>query len=116
MSVLAVVLRGCLVGVPLGYVMQRTRLCFNSAYREVVLHHRTVLPRAILLAVLIQMLILGVLVQFGIGGVRVNVVPFHWLAIIVGGFVFGLAIVYAEGCSSTVCTGLAMVIWALLLR
>ena len=99
MSLLVVTLLGGLIGVPLGYVMQRTRLCFNSAYRELVLHRRTVLLRAILLAVLIQMIILGVLAQFGIGGIRVNVVPFHWLAIIVGGFVFGIAIVYAEGCS-----------------
>jgi hypothetical protein len=91
-----------LIGVPLGYAMQRTNLCFNSAYREVLLNRKTILLRAILLAILIQMVGVGLFVQFGIGGVSLNVVPFYWITAIAGGFVFGMAMVYAEGCSSTV--------------
>ncbi len=102
MSQLEVALRGAVIGIPLGYVMQRTRLCFNSAYREALLERNTVLLRAILLAILVQMVGLALFVQFGIGGVELNVVPFFWLAAIVGGFIFGMAMVYAEGCSSTV--------------
>jgi hypothetical protein len=60
------------------------------------------LLRAILLVILVQMIGLALFVRFGIGGVSLNVVPFFWLAAIVGGFVFGVAMVYAEGCSSTV--------------
>jgi len=93
---------GVLIGLPLGYVMQRTHLCFNSAYREFLLRRRTILLRMILLAVVIQMVGLALLVQFQVGGVTTSVVPFFWLAIIVGGFVFGISMVYAEGCSSTV--------------
>jgi len=102
MTLVQVALRGALIGIPLGYVMQRTNLCFNSAYREALLARSTVLLRAILLAVLVQMVGLGLVVQFGVGGVEASVVPFWPLAAIVGGFIFGIGMVYASGCSSTV--------------
>ncbi len=102
MNLLQIALRGALIGIPLGYVMQRTNLCFNAAYREALLARSTVLLRAILLAVLVQMVGLGLLVQFGVGDIEASVVPFWPLAAIVGGFVFGIGMVYASGCSSTV--------------
>ena len=102
MTPLLVALLGALVGVPLGYVMQRTRLCFNSAYREALLWRNTVLLRMILLAVLIQMIGLALLIQFGVGGITTSIVPYFWLATIVGGFLFGIGMVSASGCSSTV--------------
>ncbi len=102
MPVYQVALLGGVVGVPLGYALQRTQLCFNSAYREVILHRNTVLVRMLALAVLVQMVALAFLLQFGLGGVQLSVVPFYWLAAIIGGFLFGIAMVYAEGCSSTV--------------
>jgi uncharacterized membrane protein YedE/YeeE len=102
MNFLLVAFSGALIGLPLGYALQRTNLCFNSAYREVILHRRTVLLRLIGLAVLIQMIGLGLLIQFNIGGVTLNIVPFYLIAAMAGGFFFGLSMVYAEGCSSTV--------------
>jgi len=82
--------------------MQRTNLCFNRVYRELGLHKRTVLLRLIVLAVVIQMAGLALLTHFRIGGVTTNIAPFWWLAAIIGGFAFGISMVYAEGCSSTV--------------
>ena len=102
MTTTQVALLGAVIGVPLGYAMQRTHLCFNSAYREVIFHRRTVLLRAIVLAILIQMVALTLFGQLGVGGVQISVVPFFWLAALVGGFVFGISMVYAEGCSSTI--------------
>lgn len=102
MNTLTLILLGALIGLPLGYVMQRTRLCFNSAYRTALLQKDFTLLRMILLAVVIQMAGLYALAQFGLGGVRVNVVPFFVLANVAGGFVFGVAMTFAEGCSSTV--------------
>ena len=75
MSLLQLALLGALIGLPLGYALQKTNLCFNSAYREAVVHRRTVLLRLIGLAVLIQMVGLAILIQFNIGGVRTNIVP-----------------------------------------
>ena len=102
MTLIQVAIRGALIGIPLGYVMQRTNLCFNSAYREALLERNTVLLRAILLAVLVQMVGLALLVQFGVGDVQLAVVPFWPAAAMIGGFVFGIGMVYASGCSSTV--------------
>jgi uncharacterized membrane protein YedE/YeeE len=102
MSLPWVALLGAAVGVPLGYAMQRTNLCFNSAYREALLRRKTVLLRAILLAIVVQMVGLVFFTGFGVGGVSLSVVPFYWLAAPIGGFIFGIAMVYAEGCSSTV--------------
>jgi len=102
MTLLQVALLGAVVGAPLDYAMQQTNLCFNSAYREAILRRNLVLLRGIVLAVLVQMVGLALLAQLRLDGVQVNVVPFFWLATILGGFVFGVAMVYAEGCSSTV--------------
>ncbi len=102
MSLLQVALLGAVIGLPLGYAMQRTNLCFNSAYREAILKRNTVLLRGVLLAILVQLVGLALWVQLGVGDVRINVVPFFWLAAAGGSFVFGVAMVYAEGCSSTV--------------
>jgi uncharacterized membrane protein YedE/YeeE len=102
MSLIQIAFLGALIGLPLGYALQRTNLCFNAAYRELILHKRTVLLKLIVLAVVIQLVGLALLIQFNIGGVTTNVVPFYWLAVILGGFAFGISMVYAEGCSSTV--------------
>ena len=102
MTLLQVALLGAVIGLPLGYAMQRTNLCFNSAYHEALLRRNTLLLRGILLALLVQMVGLALVIQFGVGGVSLNVVPFFWLAAIVGGFIFGIPMIYAEGCSSTV--------------
>ena len=102
MTILAIPLLGILIGFPLGYALQRNRLCFNSAYRELLLHRRFILMRMILLAVLVQMVGLAFLIQFHVEGITTNVVPFYWLGAALGGFIFGISMVYAEGCSSTV--------------
>ncbi|MGD9091362.1 MAG: YeeE/YedE family protein [Anaerolineales bacterium] len=102
MTLIQLALLGAVIGLPLGYVFQRTKLCFNSAYREAIVHKKLVLIRLIALAVLVQMIGLALIIQFNIGGVTTSVVPFDWLATIVGGFFFGISMVYAEGCSSTV--------------
>lgn len=102
MNLLTLAALGALIGLPLGYAMQRTQLCFNSAYRTALLQKDFTLLRMMTLAIIIQMMGLYALAQFGIGRVAVNVVPFYVVANIVGGFVFGLAMTFAEGCSSTV--------------
>jgi uncharacterized membrane protein YedE/YeeE len=102
MGVLQLAVTGILIGVPLGYALQRSELCFNRAYREVQLFRQGAMIRMIVLAILVQMIGLAILIQFNIGGVQTNIVPFWWLGAIIGGFIFGLSMVYAQGCSSTV--------------
>jgi uncharacterized membrane protein YedE/YeeE len=102
MSIIQLSLHGALIGIPLGYVFQRTKLCFNSTYREAIVHRRLVLIQMISLVVLVQMIGLALIIQFNIGGVTTSVVRFYWLATIIGGFFFGTSMVYAKGSSSTV--------------
>ena len=109
MTLVQLALLGALIGAPLGYAMQRTRLCFSSAYRQILLQRDATLLRAIVLAIVIQMISLYAMAQFAIGGVqahglqfRLNVVPFFPIANVIGGLIFGIAMTYAEGCSSTV--------------
>ena len=102
MTLIQLALLGALIGLPLGYAMQRTRLCFNSAYRQVLLQRDATLLRAIVLAVVVQMIGLYAMAHLAIGGVQVNVVPFFPIANVIGGLIFGIAMTYAEGCSSTV--------------
>jgi hypothetical protein len=68
----------------------------------VLLKRSTVLLRAILMAILVQMVGLALLIQLGVGGLELAVVPFGPLAAVIGGFVFGIGMVYASGCSSTI--------------
>lgn len=102
MSLIQTALLGSIIGLPFGYILQRTKLCFNSAYREAILNKNLVLVRMIITAVLVQLVGLAILIQFQVGGISTNIVPFYWLAVIIGGFIFGISMVYAEGCSSTI--------------
>jgi uncharacterized membrane protein YedE/YeeE len=102
MSLIQIALLGSIIGIPLGYILQRTKLCFNSAYREAILNKNLVLVRMIVTAILVQLVGLAILIQFKVGGISTNIVPFYWLAAIIGGFIFGISMVYAEGCSSTI--------------
>lgn len=102
-------LSGLLIGLMMGWSLQRGRFCINSAYREVLFQDYTML-RAYLLAVVVAMVganlfeDMGWLMQSdGAGGMvagelyRQAFVP--W-ANIIGGYIFGMGIVLAGGCGS----------------
>jgi len=93
------IMSAIMIGLALGYVMQRPQICYNSAYRRSFFQHENTLLKTLVLAMLIQMVAFHVLVAVGV--VKLNVVPPIWLAALLGGFVFGLSFVFAEGCSTT---------------
>ena len=70
------------------------------------------LLRAILLAILVQMVGLGLVLQLGVGGVEAAVVPFWPLAAVIGGFVFGLAWSMPRAARARSGTGSATATWA----
>lgn len=88
-----------LIGLGFGYIMQRPQVCYNRAYRTLTFQGENTMFRSLLLAMLIQMIGWHLLVSFQI--VQVNIVPGIWLAALVGGFFFGFAFVFAQGCSTT---------------
>ena len=87
------------IGLGVGYFMQRPQLCYNTAYRQSLFQGEHTMLRALILAMLIQMGGFYALVSLGL--VKVNVVPGIWLGVLIGGLGFGLAFVFAEGCSTT---------------
>jgi hypothetical protein len=92
-----IILLGLPVGLAFGYIAQRGRFCINSALRDLYLTRDSTLFRALVLAIMVQMVGVQLLVQAGV--VQVWHVEFYWLAAFVGGLVFGLGMVLAGGCS-----------------
>ncbi len=100
-----------LLGLALGYVLQRGRFCLNSAYRDIIFIQDLTLFRAYLLAVVVAIIGSNLIEDTGLlqainpdTGVlettalmRQAFVPY---ANIIGGFLFGLGIVLAGGCAS----------------
>ncbi len=102
-----------LMGLGLGYVLQRGRFCLNSAFRDIIFIQDLTLFRAYLLAVVVAIIGSNLMEDFGLLRVinadtgalestmllRQTFVP---VANILGGFLFGLGIVLAGGCASGV--------------
>jgi uncharacterized membrane protein YedE/YeeE len=102
-------LSGLVIGLMMGWSLQRGRFCINSAYREVLFQDYTMI-RAYLLAVVVAIVganlfeDMGWLLRANEEGVMVAgplyrqaFVP--W-ANIIGGYIFGMGIVLAGGCGS----------------
>ncbi len=95
-------LLGLIVGIALGYALQRGRFCVNTAFRDVVFVKDSTLLRAWAFAGLVQLI--GVTALRSIGYFEaIDIPPFFLGASIVGGFVFGTGMVIAGGCASGTC-------------
>jgi uncharacterized protein len=104
-------LTAVILGLALGFFLQRGRFCLNSAFRDIIFLDNLTTFRAYLLAVVVAIVgsnliqdmgwmitnnpVTGEIVQTSL--LRQNFVP---LANILGGFLFGLGIVLAGGCAS----------------
>src|SRR5512143_3921296 len=108
-STAAFVISGLFTGATFGFVLQRGRFCMNSAYREVLFGDFT-LFRAYLLAVVVTMIGANLIEDLGwLGHVNENGVwvagelyrqAFVPWANVIGGYIFGMGIVFAGGCGS----------------
>ena len=89
---------GLVVGLLLGYLFQRGRFCVTGAYRDLWLAKNTRMLSA--LVVLIAVHAVGLFTLQALGVIQLETGAFPWLASIVGGLVFGFAIVLAGGCAT----------------
>ncbi|WAP53194.1 YeeE/YedE family protein [Arthrobacter sp. ATA002] len=89
---------GLFVGMALGFVMQRGRFCVTGAFRDVWVTRNTRWLTAFLVVVAVQSV--GVFALDAAGVISLNSGPFPWLATIIGGFIFGFAIILAGGCAT----------------
>lgn len=100
-----------ILGLGLGFVLQRGRFCLNSAFRDIIFLDNLTTFRAYLIAVVVALVGSNLIQDMGLmitpdpetGAIvhtillRQNFVP---VANIFGGFLFGLGIVLAGGCAS----------------
>ena len=89
---------GLFVGAALGFAMQRGRFCVTGAFRDIWVTRNTRWLTAFLVVVAVQSI--GVFALDAAGVIELAANPFPWLATIVGGFIFGFAIVLAGGCAT----------------
>ena len=91
---------GLLIGIIFGVILQRGRICFNSAFRDVLIFKDNYLMKLAALAIALQSITLLLFAQLGV--IKLAPMPLNWIANIVGGYIFGLGMVLAGGCASGV--------------
>ncbi|MCG6552861.1 MAG: YeeE/YedE family protein [Candidatus Magnetominusculus sp. LBB02] len=93
------IISGIIIGVALGWVLQRGRVCMNSGFRDIILVQNTEIFRAFLAALIIMIVGANLLEDTGVIKVlyRQGFMP---IANIIGGYLFGMGIVLASGCAS----------------
>ncbi len=89
---------GIFCGLIFGVILQRGRICFNSAFRDLYLTRDNFMFKGGLLAVALSALGFTALAQFGLIKLAPSVL--NWGGVIVGGLLFGVGMVLAGGCAS----------------
>jgi uncharacterized membrane protein YedE/YeeE len=92
------IILGLAVGVPLGYALQKGGFCMNTAFRSILFEKDKSLIRAYVLVLVINLV--GVNLLYELGVINITMAPFFWPALTIGGFVFGVGMVLAGGCTS----------------
>ena len=100
-----------LLGLALGFILQKGRFCLNSAFRDIIFMKDFTLFRAYLLALVVAILGANLIEDMGLlrvidpdtGAIETTALlrqTFVPVANILGGFLFGIGIVLAGGCAS----------------
>lgn len=92
------ILSGGLLGIVLGFVLQRTRFCMTGGFRDMYLTRNNKMFYAFLIAIAVQSV--GVLALIELGYVSSPYKDFSLLGVIVGSFIFGMGIILASGCAT----------------
>lgn len=92
------ILTGLAVGAVLGIVMQRGRFCVTGMLRDIFLQRTWRTFVALLIVISVHAVGIAALTSLGVISPSYN--TFAPVAVIVGGFLFGLGIILAGGCAS----------------
>ncbi|MEE6272827.1 YeeE/YedE family protein [Georgenia wangjunii] len=92
------VLTGLAVGGVLGFALQRGRFCVTGAFRDVWIGRQTRWMTAFLIVIAVQSV--GLFTLQGLGVIELGAGELALWPTIVGGFIFGFAIVLAGGCAT----------------
>ncbi|MDY4427315.1 MAG: YeeE/YedE family protein [Helicobacter sp.] len=91
-------LNGIIVGLLLGFVLQRGRFCVVGAYRDVFLSKKFTIFIALFIVIVVQSI--GVWALNSFGYISIKPQEFYWLSTIIGGVIFGFGMVIAGGCAT----------------
>ena len=92
------ILTGLVLGALLGIVMQRGRFCVTGMLRDVFLQRSWRTFTALLVVISVHAIGLAALTSLGV--ISPDYPSFMPLAVVVGGFMFGVGIILAGGCAS----------------
>ncbi len=82
----------------LGFILQRGQFCMNSAFRDTIFMKDFTMFRSYLIALVIMIIGANMLEDTGL--IVLKRQNFYPLANIIGGYIFGIGMVLAEGCGS----------------
>lgn len=97
------IISALIVGLSTGLILQRGRVCTNTAFRNLLLAKNSELTIVILLTVSVELLGYQLLTFIPGFIFNSNPIPFSFLLLPIGGFIFGLGTVIAGGCAGGVC-------------
>ena len=89
-----------LSGFAIGFIMQRSRLCFARAFREPFMTGEGEMTKAVMLGLALGIPIAALLFQHKVIDPYIAIPPRFWLGSLLGGAVFGIGMVFAGGCAS----------------
>lgn len=89
---------GLIVGLLLGFVMQRTRFCLTGGFRDMYVQKNNKMFYALLIAIAIQAI--GIYVLNMMGLITIDNGTFPIVGTMIGSFIFGIGIILAGGCAT----------------
>lgn len=89
-----------LAGLALGFVMQRSRLCFARAMREPFMTAEGEMTKAVILALALAMPLAALLFEKKVLDPYLAIPPTFWVGSLTGGILFGVGMIFAGGCAS----------------
>lgn len=92
------ILTGLALGAVLGFVLQRGRFCVTGAFRDVFVTKNTKWLTAFLIVIAVHSVGFFALSSLGLISASTSELPL--LGVVLGGFIFGFAIVMAGGCAT----------------
>lgn len=92
------IVSGLIVGVLLGFVMQRTRFCLTGGFRDMYVQKNNKMFYALLIAIAIQAI--GIYILNVMGVITIVNETFPIIGTVIGSFIFGVGIILAGGCAT----------------
>lgn len=89
-----------LCGFSLGFVLHRSRFCFSRVFREPFMTGEGSMTKAMILALALGIPITSFLLQKETVDPYLAIPPTFWVGSILGGFIFGVGMIFAGGCAS----------------